>query len=170
MRTCLASGAVLAALLAAGCGSSSDDTKTFDQANVAFTFDRPGNFEEQKVDAAHTQGKVQALLGIDDNNVIAIRKFAPKELAPTATLKDATVSFATQNGVPAADVTVRTRSGIEMATFATGTTVDGTKTANAEWVFPAGGSTWQLECQSTPDHADEVRKACDTALDSIKAK
>ena len=78
--------------------------------------------------------------------------------------------FATQNGVPASAVRLTKRSGIDMATFKTATTVDGTNTANEEWVFSIGGATWQLECQSTPDQGDEVRKACDTALDSIKAK
>ena len=173
MRIPLALAAAGAALLIAGCGGSvsvGDTTKTLDQADVGFTFDYPDSFSVKKVDVANTQGKVRALVGLDDNNLIAVRQFATREANSPAMLKASTVSFATQNGVPASAVSLRTRSGIDMATFKTATTVDGTNTANEEWVFPIGGATWQLECQSTPDQGDAVRKACDMALDSIKAK
>lgn len=171
MRLPIAAIAVLAALTVAGCEASvsTGDDKTLDKADIAFTFDYPGDWSEKKVDVATTKGKVRALVGIDENNLIAVRQFAPKA-STTADTKAATVSFATQNGVPASAVTVAKHAGIEMAQFDTATTVDGTATANSEYVFPAGGATWQLECQSTPDHTDDVRKACDMALDTIKVK
>jgi len=173
----------LTGLLLAGCGASvsvGDDDETVartdaepaivDQADIGFTFARPPGFRAMKVDAANTSGKVRVLLGIDDNNLIAVRQFAPKEMPSASDLKAATVSFATANGVPASAVTVGKRSGLDVATFDTATKVDGASTANVESVFAIGGATWQLECQSTQDHTADVRKACDTALDSIKPK
>jgi hypothetical protein len=175
MRLPIATVAVCVAVLLAGCEASvstggDDGPKTLKKPDIGFTFEYQSPFREQKVDAANTQGTVLALLGIDDNNLIAVRRLAPKETGDAAELKAATVSFATQNGVPASAVKMSRRSGIDVASFETATTVDGTNTANAEYVFPAGGATWQLECQSTPDHATDVRKACDAALDSIKPK
>jgi len=173
---------LLVGLLLAGCGASVSvgddgsktvdqaDVETLDQADIGFTFDHPAAFEKVKVDAKNTQGKVRVLLGIDDNNLIAVRQFAPKAAPSASDLKAAAVSFATANGVPASAVSVGKRSGIDVATFDTATKVDGTNTANAENVFAIGGATWQLECQSTQDHTAAVRKACDTALDSIKPK
>ena len=173
-RVAAPAAVVLTGLLLAGCEASvnvgDDGDKTLKQADIGFTFDYPSDFREMKVDAKNTQGKVRVLLGIDDNNLIAVRQFAPKEAPSASDLKAATVSFATANGVPASAVTVGKRSGIDVATFKTATKVDGTNTANAENVFAIGGATWQLECQSTQDHTADVRKACDTALDSIKPK
>jgi len=174
MRIPLALAVTAAAVLIAGCGGSvsvgCDSTKTLYRPDVAFTFCYADSFSIKPVDVANTQGKVRALVALDDNNLVAVRQFAPREANSPAQLKASTVAFATQNGVPASAVRLTKRSGIDMATFKTATTVDGTNTANEEWVFPIGGATWQLECQSTPDQGDEVRKACDMALDSIKAK
>lgn len=174
MRPLLALCAIAAGLLVAGCdasvGSGSGTTETLDQKDIGFTFSYPDAFSRKKADAAFTKGRVRALVAMDGDNLIDVRQFAPTAIGDPAELKRQMTVFAARNGVAPSAVRLTKRSGLDMATFTTGTTVGATKTDNEEWIFPAGGATWQLECQSTTAHADDVRKACDVALDSIKAR
>jgi hypothetical protein len=178
-RTPLALVAVLIALLA-GCGDDDDDSGsdggTFDREEFPFTFSYPGGFEvteDVTVDQAlGAQADETLAVGLDQDNILLVQSFTlniaidesnlelakqeidglAQQVAPGAESRETEVA-----GLPAVEL-----EGIEVPTVE-----DGESTLTA--IFD-GEQEYFLNCQSTPEHREEVAEACDLALETFALK
>ncbi len=168
-------GALLAAALAsfalvgAACGSGGSDT-TVEEAQIPFTFTLPDDFQKRNVRQGSSQGTPPIVAyGIDNLNIVDVRKSAARELR-TRALQQQVTSSLNQLGFPNQTAKVEKHNGIEMVVFDIDNKVGGKSTGSKLYFFSGKGGTWELECQSAGDKANELDDACKQAVDSVKFK
>jgi hypothetical protein len=163
----------LAALAMLACGGESDGT--FDFEDFPFTFSYPDGFEEiDDIDIDEQLGADSdntVAVGIDEHDLITVERYtlqiavdeqnlrlAKHEIdALFAKLDDSGDVVTTQTeiaGFPALTATEIPVSSIEGA-------------ASDITIIFDGDQEYVINCQSTPDHRDEVDEACDQALETL---
>jgi hypothetical protein len=184
----LVSFALLLALLALGlaaCGSdsggSSDSTtasassaSTFDEDGFGITFEYPSDWDlEDDVSIDSELGSsadaIKAV-GIDDSNGIIIESYTLNQAVTADNIGDAKSELDNliKQVAPDATGTTGETGGFPSVTFEDvplTTPTDGQSTLVA--VFD-GESEYLINCQSTPDHRDEVEAACDQAIATVQ--
>jgi hypothetical protein len=161
--------AVAVALMAAACGSSGGDT-TIKNSQIPFTFTLPDNFKQRNIRQGSSQGAPPIVAyGIDNLNIVDVRKSAAKELSTSSLAAQVTASLR-QLGFTNERAKTEKHSGTEMVVFSVDNKVGGKATNSKLYFFSGGGGTWELECQSSGDKANELKDACNQALDSVKFK
>jgi hypothetical protein len=157
------------ALFAAACGSGGSDT-TVDESQIPFTFTLPDDFQKRNVRQGSSQGTPPIVAyGIDNLNIVDVRKSAARELK-TSALRQQVTSSLQQLGFPDQSAKVEKHNGIEMVVFDVDNKVGGRTTSSKLYFFSGKGGTWELECQSSGDKADELEDACKQAVDSVDFK
>ncbi len=166
--------ALLCALLLAACGDSGGGT--FDESEFPFTFEYPDGFQvaedvtlSQELGAA---AEATGGVGMDDDNVIIVQLFTLKiaidesnldlarreitdlisQIDQSPSLKDSKVG-----GLPAF-----TAEDVEVPSLEGGV-------SDLTFIFDRD-QEYLINCQSTPDHRDEVEQACDEALSTFELK
>ena len=162
---------VVLALGLASCGNESDGV--FDVEGFPFTFEYPDEFEETEdvnfdtnLGASADQA---AAVAIGENDLIALQRFtlnlaidrsnlnlAKRELGALIQRLDpsASLSVVEIDGLPAL-----TTGNLDVSTVE-----DGESRITA--LFD-GDQEYVVNCQSTPDHRDEIAEACDLALETL---
>jgi hypothetical protein len=178
LRSCLAALLVLPALAFAACGDDDDSggEGTFDREEFPFTFSYPEGFEvteDVTVDQAlGAQADETLAVSLDQDNILLVQSFTlniaidesnlnlakqeidglAQQVAPGAESQETEVA-----GLPALEL-----EGIEVPTVE-----DGESTLTA--IFD-GEQEYFLNCQSTPEHREEIAEACDLALETFELK
>ena len=173
MRSVLSLVLLTLALAFAACGGDESDG-TFEQDGFPFTFKYPGDFEDfgDDVDIASKLGAAAdgtAAIGISENDVILVQRFTLnlaversdlgaakqqfeqliRQVDPSATAQPTEVA-----GLPALDVK--------------DVTIPSVPDGQSRLVpFFDGDQEYLINCQSTPEHRDEIEQACDMALDTV---
>jgi hypothetical protein len=158
----------LAALGACGSSDSGSDTQTISNAKIPFTFEVPKDFKKTPVSPGSSQGAPPIVAySLDKLNLIDVRQSATKQLPLDSVATQITKSLA-QLGFASEQGKREKHGDTDMVVFSVDNKVGGTKTNSTLYFFTGGGGTWEIECQSTPPKADQVTKACTTAVDSVK--
>jgi hypothetical protein len=161
---CLAVAAPIAA-----CGSGGGDT-TIDESQIPFTFTLPDDFQKRTVKQGSSQGTPPLVAyGIDNLNIIDVRKSAAREL-PVGALQQQVTGSLTQLGFKGETAKTEKHNDIEMVVFNIDNKVGGKSTNSTLYFFSGGGGTWELECQASGDKADELEDGCKQAVDSVDFK
>jgi len=175
----LAATVVLAAALAlAACGGDDDSddssTKTFSNDAYPFTFEYPGSLEEttdvsvnQNLGSGSTNDNVA--LGLDESNLILLQhatlnaQVTSDNLGAVKKQFDQLVGQADQG----ASGTVGETGGFPSLTYQD-VPAPSVQDGQSQITFLFDGENeYVINCQSTPDHRDELSSACDQALSSL---
>jgi hypothetical protein len=181
----LVSSTLLLALLVLGlaaCGSdsggSSDSTtasaSTFDEDGFGITFEYPSDWDledDVSIDSelGSSANDIKAV-GIDDSNGIIIESYTLNEAVTDDNIDAAKKELDNliKQVAPDATGTIGETGGFPSVTFEEvplTTPTDGQSTLVA--VFD-DESEYLINCQSTPDHRDEVEAACDQAIATVQ--
>jgi ABC-type glycerol-3-phosphate transport system substrate-binding protein len=181
----LASSTLLFALLALGlaaCGSdsggSSDSTtastSTFEEDGFGITFEYPSDWtleDDVSIDSelGSSANDIKAV-GIDDSNGIIVESYTLNQEVTSDNIDAAKSELDNliKSVDPNASGTTGETGGFPSVTFEEvplTTPTDGQSTLVA--VFDQD-SEYLINCQSTPDHRDEVQSACDQAIASVQ--
>lgn len=180
----------LATAIVAGCGGDDDEEATtaadettetgepgvFDQPEFDITFEYPTDFEPLEDisfnRSAGSSAVATAGVGLDETNLLAVQRFdlntEVTEDNINAVRPEADELFSQLAGedVEGKDVKVGGLPGLEYEIQLTDPPDAQTR---ATAIFD-GRTQYLLNCQSTPDQADAVEEACDTALDTLETK
>jgi hypothetical protein len=171
----------LAALALAACGDSGDSTgseaATFDEDEFGITFEYPGDWSlEEDITIADQLGasSANAVRGVmvDDEDGIIIESYTLNLSVDEDNIdqaKDELDGLISQLDSSASG-TIGETAGLPSVTYEDvplETPTDGESTLVA--VFD-GETEYLLNCQSTPDHRDEVQSGCDQALATVATK
>jgi hypothetical protein len=161
--------ALACALLVSACGSSGgSDNQTIKESRIPFTFELPSNFKKKGVQQGSSQGTPPIVAyGIDNLNLVDVRQSAAKAL-PTASVEAQVKASLAQLGFANQQAKREKHNGTEMVVFNIDNKVNGKQTNSKLYFFAGGGGTWELECQSSGDKANDLKDACNTAVDSVK--
>jgi hypothetical protein len=157
---------------AGGCslpGSDGDDeTQKVSNAQIPFTFELPKDFRQRRLSPGSSKGQPPIVAyGIDTLNLIDVRKSLGRELALDSIDTQIKASLS-QLGIASRQSRRERHSDVNMVVFDIDNKVKGKPTNSKLYFFAGGGGTWELECQSSGDNADNLSSACDKALDTIE--
>jgi hypothetical protein len=173
-RTPLTLALVLGGLLV-GCGGDSEDG-TFDREEFPFTFSYPGEFEETEevsIDQAlGANADETAAVGVDSDNILLIQSFTLNIAIDESNLNLAKreIDGLVQQLDPEAaseETEIAGLPALQLDEIAVPSIEDGTSRLTA--IFD-GDQEYYVNCQSTPEHRDEVEEACDLALETFALK
>jgi hypothetical protein len=167
--------ACLAALvLASGCGSS--DPKMFDEEGFGITFEYPGDFERTTdIDAergAGTPEKSVALASSEDNAIFVQRYALQRSVTPddAEAVKaelDRVLGRLAGTDVSGRQIDVGGALALRYEIDRLAEPEDGRSTIVA--VFD-GDTEYFINCQSVPDGRDELDRACERAIETLRLK
>lgn len=171
VRVAAALAAVASAALLAGCGGGSDGV--FDREEFGFTFEYPTDFTESddvKIDEnLGSEAAASYGIGLDDDNVILVQRYDIEATVTDSNLDQVKrqldallskyVSGTSTTPTEVAGLPALTADGVPVATVSEG---------ESRFVFFFDGDVeYELNCQSTPAHRDEIEAACDQALETL---
>ena len=175
LRLVLVLACVVLPVSLAACGSDSGlSTEIFQSDSYPFTFEYPGSFQvtndvsvDQSLGAA-TQNN--AAVALDENNGIILETATLNAQVTADNLDLAKRQFDALVGKvdPGASGKPGKTGGFPSLSYAAlpvSTVQDGESTIT--FLFD-GDQEYVINCQSTPDHRDEVNSACDQALQTLK--
>jgi hypothetical protein len=171
MRPVALALAAIAALAVAACGGESDGT--FDYEGFPFTFSYPEDFEEtEDIETSQKAGapaEQTAGIGIDEDNAIVVQRYTvmievtEQNLPRVKPEVDALVrQFDPQAGP--SEITEVAGLPALAAQIAVPSLDDGL--SDFTFIFD-GDQEYLINCQSTPDHREEVDEACAQALETL---
>ena len=171
MRSLLPPALAAIALALTACGDESD--KTFDQQGFPLTFEYPHAFEEvSDVDVDTNLGAPadqSAAIAIGDNDLILVERFTLNRAVERSDLDAAKQQF--EELFRQLDPTVSSRvsevAGVPALTI---DAVDIPSVEDGQSRFVAlldGDQEYLFNCQSTPEHREEIEQACDMALETL---
>ena len=172
----------LAALALSACGDSGDSTSsestaTFDEEGYEITFEYPGDWSlEDDITIADQLGDSNAdtvrgvMVGNEDG--IIVESYTLNLSVDDKNVDQAKVELDKLIGQlePGASGTVGEIAGMPSVTYDSvplETPTDGESKLVA--IFD-GSTEYLLNCQSTPDHREEVQAGCEQALSTVEAK
>jgi hypothetical protein len=178
LRSCLAALLLLPALLVPACGDDDDDSGggTFDREEFPFTFSYPDGFEvteDVTVDQAlGSQADETLAVGLDQDNILLVQSFTlnlPIDESNLELAKDEIDALAQQvaPGAESQETEVGGLPAVELDGIEVPTVEDGESKLTA--IFD-GDQEYFLNCQSTPEHREEIAEACDLALETFALK
>jgi hypothetical protein len=151
----------VAALIILGASSDETDTtpglETFENVNFPFVFSYP-----EELDAGSAEGEVPALT-LDGSNVITVRR---RRERVAATALPVHVAKLLPDNVRRSRT--ERRSGLRMVSARIPRQVEGGPAESLLYFFSADDRTFQIDCQSTPDHREELDRACRKVVDTIE--
>jgi hypothetical protein len=159
------------ALALAACGDESD--ATFDQQGFPFAFEYPHAFEE--VDDVNIDSNLgasadqTAAIAIGDDDLILVERFTLNRAIDRSDLGAAKRQF--DDLFRQIDPTVSSRAS-EVAGLPA-LTIDQVEIPSVEGgqsrfvALLDGDQEYLFNCQSTPDHREEIEQACDMALETL---
>jgi hypothetical protein len=172
--------ALLAALplaliaVAAACGGGGGDgTETFEEEGFPFTFEYPGSFEDvTDISFSSTVGgasRENRGVGLDERNAIVVSRYdlnlevTAENVGQVKPELDDVMSRAAGMEVSGKRVEIGGFPGFEY-TFDLEEPPDG---RSRFFAFFDGRTEYTLNCQSTPEHRDELESACQQAVDTL---
>jgi hypothetical protein len=162
----------LAALTVAACGGESDGT--FDHEDFPFTFSYPGDFEEtDDVEASQSVGasaEASTGIGLTENDGILVSSYQLGVEVTERNIERAQREFdglVRQLDPEAGPSEITEIAGLPSLTYddVAVSSVEG-GVSDLTFIFE-GDQEYLINCQSTPDHRDEIAEACDQALESL---
>ena len=175
MRAAVLAVAAGLSLGLAACGNESD--QVFDRDGFPFTFEYPEGFEEtDDVEIAQpvgAQAVENAAVGLDDHDLIALQRFT-LQLEVSESNLDA-VSREVDALLRQVDPQAKPAEPGELAGFPTlsvdGVTISSVEGALSDITFLfEGNQEYVINCQSTPDHREEITEACGLAVETLTPK
>ena len=169
--------ALLGVVLLLGCGGGSgSDTATFEGDAYPFTFDYPGDWTtSDDVSISNELGGSavdQTAVAIDDSNAIIVEHFQLKISVDDDNIDvakrelDGLISQVDSN---ASGETGET-GGYPSVSYAAVPVPDPPDAESRLIAVFDGDQEYLLNCQSTPDHRDELNRGCDQAVESLQPK
>lgn len=140
--------------------------QTFNYTNVPFTFVFPGNF-------ANVDPPPQGFLwmsGIGPYDIIDVKRLSNDERSVAEARASVKNSLQARPGLRITGEGTETFDNVRMARFAVDTDVEGQTLKSTLYYFSLGGSSWQLECQSTAANRAAMDAACVQAMSTFDAK
>ncbi len=167
---------VLAALVLAGCGSSDDETTTFDEDGFGITFEYPADFQRtDDVNIARSQGQADesVALASSEDNAIFVQRYT---LNRPVDEKDARALRAEFDevlgelaGMPLQGE--RIDAGGPLAFRYEIDKLQTPEDGRSTIVVTFDGDTeYFINCQSVPDGRAELEDACDRAIETLQLK
>lgn len=167
---------VLAAAVLAGCGSSSDETKTFDEEGFAITFEYPGDFERtEDVNLSQSAGQAEETVALarSEDNAIFLQRYglnravSPKEADGVREELDQVLGRLAGGDLEGKPVDVGGPLAFRYEIDRLNTPEDGRSTIV---VMFDGDTEYFMNCQSVPDGRSELEEACEQAIDTLRLK
>ena len=175
---------VLAAVIAAGCGSDdgdegdegdrgkhappAGDLARFESRRIAFTFEYPKDFTAEKRPRENVLARVAVRRG-SRLNAIKVRRTARRELRPERYLDEFQRDF--ERTVGAVEKREERIGDLDAGVLEFEDSVEqgGEKVdfRSSSYFFTGGGQTWQLECIADAKHRAAIEAACKTALETV---
>ena len=165
---------MLVAAVLAGCGSSSEETKSFDEEGFAITFEYPGDFERtEDVNLSQSAGRAQETVALakSEDNAIFLQRYglnravAPKEADGVRKELDQVLGRLAGGEVEGERIDVGGPLAFRYEIDRLSTPEDGRSTIV---VMFDGDTEYFLNCQSVPDGRAELEKACEGAIDTLR--
>jgi hypothetical protein len=161
-----------AALTFAACGGESDGT--FDHDGFPFTFSYPEDFEEtEDVEISQQLGAESedtVAIGLEEHDLITVERFVLRvEISErNLDLAKREIDGLFEQLGPDAPSTTKTEIAGFPALTASGVPVSSVEGASSDVsILFDGDQEYVINCQSTPDHRDEVTEACEMALETL---
>lgn len=172
----------LAALALAACGddsgdSTSSEAATFDEEGIDLTFDYPGDWSlEEEITIADQLGASTADttrgVMVDDEDGIIVESYTLNLSVDESNIDKAKgeLDGLIEQLDPSASGTVGETAGLPSVTYE-GVPLETPADGESKLVAIFDGETeYLINCQSTPDHRDEVEAGCEQALSTIAAR
>jgi hypothetical protein len=166
--------ALVALVLAAGCGS--DDPETFDEEGFAITFEYPGDFERTTdVDTERGVGTAEATVALakSEDNAIFVQRYGleravtPEDAAAVKEELDGVLSRLAGREISGRRIEVGGPLAFRYEVERLREPEDGRSTIVA--VFD-GDKEYFINCQSVPDGREELEEACARAIETLAPK
>jgi hypothetical protein len=171
VRLLLALALSAVALVLVACGSESEGT--FEREGFPFTFQYPADFEQvEDVDIDTNLGasadEVAAIL-LTDDDLIALQRFTLRQAINPSNLGAVKQEFDRlfQQIDPTVDSQASEVAGLLALTI---DQIDVPSVDGGQSRYVAlfdGDREYLINCQSTPEHREEIEDACDMALDTL---
>jgi hypothetical protein len=167
---------VLAVIALGGCGSSDDETKTFDEEGFAITFEYPGDLQRtEDVNLSQSAGEAEetVALATSEDNAIFVQRYA---LNRSVSAGDAEVVrkeldqvLSQLAGAPLEGERIDTGGPLTFRYEVTmlETPEDGRSTIVVTF---DGDTEYFINCQSVLDGREELEQACDQAIETLQLK
>jgi hypothetical protein len=167
---------VLAVIVLGGCGSSSDETKTFDEQGFGITFEYPGDLQRtEDVNIAQSAGQAEesVALATSEDNAIFVQRYGLNRSVGAddaeAVRRELDKVLGQLAGMPLEgkriDVGGPLTFRYEIDRLET--PEDGRSTIVVTF---DGDTEYFLNCQSVPDGREELNEACEQAIDTLQLK
>lgn len=169
--------AILGTLVLLGCGGDSgSDTATFERDAYPFTFDYPGDWEaSDDISIAQELGGSaldQTAVLINDSNGIIVEHFQIP-----ITVDDGNIDIAKRelDGLisqvdPSSSGQTGETGGFPSVAYDAVSVPDPPDAESRLVALFDGDQEYLLNCQSTPEHRDEIDQGCDQAIESLQPK
>jgi hypothetical protein len=168
--------AALCALALVACGGDSEDGGTFDQSDFPFTFEYPDGFQVTDDVTINRQlgngADAQAAVALDDDDLIILQSFTLKAEINESNLDviQKELTRLLDQVDPGTTLKPTRVAGLLGLTGELSTVPDVEDGHSTLTFFFDGDQEYEINCQSTPDHRDDVDAACTQALDTLKLK
>ena len=167
---------VLAALVLAGCGSSDDEIKTFDEDGFGITFEYPADLQSTgDVNIAQSRGEADesVALASSEDNAIFVQRYTLKRSVDAEDARavkqelDQVLSDLAGMPLEGKRVDVGGPLSFRYEIDRLDTPEDGRSTIVVTF---DGDTEYFVNCQSVPDGRSELEDACDQAIETLQLK
>jgi hypothetical protein len=167
---------LVALALMAGCGSSDDGPKQFDEDDFDITFEYPGDFERtEDVELSQSEGQAEQSIAFakSEDNAIFVQRYAlnrPVDVEDGEAVReelDEVLGTLAGEPVEGERIEVGELLAFRYEIDQLETPEDGRSTIVA--VFD-GSTEYFINCQSVPDGREELETACERAIDTLRPK
>ncbi len=167
---------VLAALVLAGCGSSDDEIKTFDEDGFGITFEYPADLQSTgDVNIAQSRGEADesVALASSEDNAIFVQRYTLKRSVDAGDARavkqelDQVLSDLAGMPLEGKRVDVGGPLSFRYEIDRLETPEDGRSTIVVTF---DGDTEYFVNCQSVPDGRSELEDACDQAIETLQLK
>ena len=146
----------------AGSGATELAEQTFAVDGVPFTFAFPGDFAP-----AQAPEGIIWVAGISPVDILDVKRIADEELGPVRLKQTVRQTLRETTGVTISGEGTAQAGSTSLVSFTIDNTGSGTPLRSVLYYFAAGGSTWQLECQSQADNQAAIDAACARAVQTL---
>ena len=167
---------VLAVAVLGGCGSSDDEPKSFDEDGFGITFEYPGDLQRtEDVNLSQSAGNAQktVALATSEDNAIFVQRYGLNRSVGAGDAgmvrKELDQVLGRLSGSPVEGRRIDVGGPLTFRYEID--RLDTPKDGRSTIVVTFDGDTeYFINCQSVPDGRDELEKACDQAIDTLRLK